>query len=263
MGNSLYSFVYRSYSSVQNIDFQLHEHNEYEIYMFFEGDAKYIVENKNYTLSHGDVIIIRKNEMHRVFHNSPAAYSSFVLSVSPQFFPENNCPEYEEAFINKNYGNKINSEIVHSSGLYDSILRLKKYSEGGADSPVVKAVVIEICYLINKISSFEAPYFTNLTTKEVINYINSNFRSEITLDSLCKRFYISKYYLCRIFKQATGLTVQEYIRQKRLTFAYELKKEGKTLSEAAVAAGFTSYSSFYRSYMKKYSKTPKEMTDNK
>lgn len=260
MESTLFNFSYYSDPSANNTDFQLHEHSDYEIYMFIEGDSKYIVENKNYTLSPDDVIIIRKNEMHRVFHNSPSKYTRLVLSVSPQFFSANNCPEYEEAFLStsSDFGNKIACEVVHSSGIYDAMLRLKKYYESGADAPVLNAVVTEILYIINKIPSFETPYFTNVTIKNVINYLNSNYKAEISLDNLCEKFYISKYYLCRTFKQATGLTVQEYVRQKRLVYAYELKKTGKTLSEAAFAAGFTSYSSFYRSYIKKYCSSPKE-----
>ena len=33
-----------------------------------------------------DMIIIRKHEMHRVFHNSSTMYRRFVLNVSPEFF---------------------------------------------------------------------------------------------------------------------------------------------------------------------------------
>ena len=53
-----------------NVNFQLHNHDSYEIYMFLEGDAKYIVEGNTYSLEPCDMIIIRKHEMHRVFHNS-------------------------------------------------------------------------------------------------------------------------------------------------------------------------------------------------
>ena len=258
MLNCDYSFESRTYSAAKNDDFYLHEHSEYEIYLFLEGDSKYIVEIKNYSLAPGDIIIIRKHEMHRVFHNSPAKYSRFVLSVSPDFFKT--CPEYEKAFLKSDTGNKISSEIVHSSGIFDAVTRLQKYTgeSGSIYSPAARAVVTEILYLISKVSSFETPYFTNATLKEIINYINNNFTSEISLSLLCDRFFISKYHLCRIFKAATGLTVQEYLRNKRLMLADELKKEGKTLSEAASAAGFTSYSSFYRYYIKKYGINPQK-----
>ena len=66
-----------------NAYFQLHNHNDYEILFFLEGDAKYVVEDKMYTLEPGDLIIIRKHEFHRIYHNSPTPYRRAVLMVSP------------------------------------------------------------------------------------------------------------------------------------------------------------------------------------
>ena len=44
-----------------NSNYQLHRHEEYEIYMFLEGDSKYVVEDKTYPLKPDDIIIIKKN----------------------------------------------------------------------------------------------------------------------------------------------------------------------------------------------------------
>ncbi|MBQ2889394.1 MAG: helix-turn-helix domain-containing protein [Clostridia bacterium] len=241
--------------------FHLHSHDEYEVYMFVEGDARYVVEEKNYSLSPGDVILIRKHEMHRVFHNSDTRYRRFVLWIAPQFFEKHSIGEYEAAFSENKFsvGNKISSEIVRSAGLYDAVMRLKKYSDNYNENytPIVQSIVIEIVYLINKISSFEATDTVNKPIQNIINYINRHFTSEITLDTLCEKFFVSKYHLCRIFKEATGLTVQEYIREKRLTYVASLKREGKSLTQASIEAGFSDYSSFYRAYVKRYGISPK------
>ena len=42
----------------------------------------------------------------------------------------------------------------------------------------------------------------------------------------------------------------------------ELEKEGKTISEAASIAGFSSYSSFYRAYVKEYGCSPRNDIKN-
>ena len=245
--------------SAKNTNFRLHNHDRYEIYLFLEGDSKYIVEENVYNLEPYDMIIIRKHEMHRVYHNSNAKYRRFVLMISPDYFKD--CPEYEEVFLKSSAGrgNKINSDVVRSSGIYDAVMRLKKYSDGYSlsESPVIKGTITEILYILNSISHFSVGDNSNNQLKEVISYINNNYTDEITLDILEEKFYISKYHLCRIFKEATGLTVQNYIRQKRLTYVSELKRQGKNLTEAATLAGFNDYSSFYRAYKNKYKKSPK------
>ena len=75
---------------------------------------------------------------------------------------------------------------------------------------------------------------------------------------LAEKFYMSKFYICRCFRNATGLTIHEYIRRKRLTKVRELKNTGKSISEAALEAGFHDYSSFYRAYVKEYGNQPRK-----
>ncbi len=246
-----------------NAHFQLHNHSDYEILLFLEGDAKYVVEDKMYTLEPGDLIIIRKHEFHRIYHNSPTPYRRVVLMVSPAFFQENSCPDYEAQFLNAplGTGNKIAADTVRSSGLYDAFLRYRKYSEEyllPADTPVLKSAIIEILYLINRISHFSSSDCSTSPVKSVILYLNNNYNTDVTLDALQERFYISKYYLCREFRKATGLTVHEYIRRKRLTRVRELRSQGLRINDAALEAGFNDYSSFYRAFQKEYGIPPRK-----
>ena len=262
MNKNTYNLSYATFKNASNNNFILHNHDYYEMYMFIEGDSRYIVEDKSYPLAPYDIIIIRRHEMHRVFHNSLTKYSRFVLNINPDFFREMNCEEYETQFLPSNTaGNKIDSNDVHSSGIYDAYLRLKKYSDNFTKSgtPVITAEVIEILYLINQITSFSKGDTKNKPIQLIISYINKNYSEDITLEDLSKQFYISKYHLCRIFKQATGYTPHSYITHKRITRVRELIQEGKNLTDSVNIAGFENYSSFYRSYLKEYGNTPKSL----
>ena len=261
-----YSFGDTTTDMPSNVHYQLHTHDDYEILLFMEGDARYVVEEKTYTLEPCDIIIIRKHEMHRIYHNSDARYRRVVLMVAPEFFRQNNCTDYEAQFLKAPSGtdNKINASLVRSSGLYDAFLRYKKYSQDGildAGSPILKATIIEILYLINKITGFSASDLTNSPVKDVIYYLNNKYTEDLTLDMLEEKFFLSKYYLCRAFRKATGLTVHEYICRKRLTRARELRTEGYSLSEAAMMVGFHDYSSCYRAYLKEYGRPPRSDMD--
>ena len=107
--------------------------------------------------------------------------------------------------------------------------------------------------------AFENPDAIEKPIKKIINYINDNYSHPISLDSLCEKFFISKYYLCRIFKKHTGLSVHQYIKEKRLLLFEELQKEGKSCTECAALSGFSDYSSFYRAYVNKYGKSPEKI----
>ena len=243
-----------------NKNFHLHSHAGYEIFLFFTGDAEYIVDEKKYPLSPGDIIIIKKQKMHRIHHLSNKEYNRLVFTIFPDFFVQNNCEELERIFLSDSpeIGEKISSATAKSSGLYDAIMRYSEYAKA-LDNPyttVTKSILIEILYLLNNISSFEETSVINENLSEVIHYLNNNFSENITLDILCDKFYISKYYLCHIFKQATGLTVQQYVKEKRLVKAIELRENGMPLTEAALQVGFENYSSFFRAFTKRYKTNP-------
>jgi len=246
-----------------NDNFFLHTHNDYEIYLFLEGDSNCIVENNTYPLKHGDMLVFRKNETHRIIHNKKTPYKRFILMVSSDFFEKYDCCEYETIFTDNTFddSNKINAEIVKTSGIYDAVMRLKNYTDEykNQGNPVAAGIVMEILYLISKTSSFEPHAKGSNLIKRVMTYININIDKDISLDKLSGEFYISKYHLCRSFKKSTGFTIREYINQKRLALVDEYSKEGKSLSASAALAGFKDYSAFYRSYVKCNNKSPKSV----
>ena len=70
----------------------MHSHKSIDFYSIFKFVAKSkdeiisIIENNTYPLKQGDMLVFRKNEMHRVFHNKKTKYKRFILMVKPEFF---------------------------------------------------------------------------------------------------------------------------------------------------------------------------------
>jgi AraC-like DNA-binding protein len=55
--------------------------------------------------------------------------------------------------------------------------------------------------------------------EQIIDYLQSHYSRKITLDELADRFFINKFYLTRIFKKHTGLSINQYLLQYRITKA--------------------------------------------
>ena len=92
----------------------------------------------------------------------------------------------------------------------------------------------------------------------VISYLNEYAGKDISLDRLARRFFVSKYYLCRAFKKHNGISVRGYINRKRIMYAKQLIDAGETASRAAYQVGYGDYSAFYRAYVKLVGKSPTE-----
>lgn len=58
--------------------------------------------------------------------------------------------------------------------------------------------------------------------QEVRNYLDSNYMHKISLEDLENKFFISKFHLSREFKKIYGITIINFLQDKRITKAKEL-----------------------------------------
>ena len=81
-------------------------------------------------------------------------------------------------------------------------------------------------YTNNNLSLAQNYYYKyNEQVQQIITYINENITESITIESLANKFYISNSYICRIFKAATGTTVNKYICTRRISIAKTMLAE--------------------------------------
>ena len=77
------------------------------------------------------------------------------------------------------------------------------------------------------------------------------------LDEIASRFFISKYYLSRLFKQVTRTTIFDYIANCKLNKAIRcLQHTDKTVNEIALECGFNSTAYFCKIFRSAMGVTP-------
>lgn len=99
--------------------------------------------------------------------------------------------------------------------------------------------------------------------EQVRNYIDQNLTQELTLEHLSQQIHFSKSHLSRLFLKRTQMTVQQYIRQKRVDFAVQLlKTSSQSIDEIAQSCGFQNISHFYRTIKANTGLTPSQIRLN-
>ena len=93
---------------------------------------------------------------------------------------------------------------------------------------------------------------------DILSYINQNINFPITIEQLSGEFFLSESYICRIFKAATGTTINKYICARRISIAKSLLSEGRSVTEAYEKSGFTDYSNFFKAFTKAVGISPKK-----
>ena len=71
-----------------------------------------------------------------------------------------------------------------------------------------------------------------------IAYINANLDRKVTLDDVAGAAFLSPSRFRHLFVEQTGLALRPYILWRRFLLVWELAMQGKSMSEAAHAAGF-------------------------
>lgn len=237
---------------------QMHSHPFYEIYCFLDGNAEYCVEGRRYQLSRGDLMLMRRGEVHH-----------YELS---------NCGRYERM--------GVHFDLPEDDTLFDKAHLLAAFDERGAgklnhypasafkdnhwEFYLRKITQAEdqrqaLCYLLPLLMEL-ADYFPRLQqlpsaaerdrAAPIMKYISQNLQEKLSLEKLCAQFYISKTHLNRLMRQSTGTTVWEYITVKRLFLAREKILAGARASEVYSECGFSDYTTFYRAYKQHFKTAP-------
>lgn len=92
---------------------------------------------------------------------------------------------------------------------------------------------------------------THETLNRLKDYLDNNYTSKISLDSLASMFYINKFYLTRVFKEQFGQSVNSYVIDKRITHAKQLLRfSDMSMEEISSDCGFFDANYFARMFKK-------------
>ncbi len=95
--------------------------------------------------------------------------------------------------------------------------------------------------------------------EKVLDYIHEHLDEPINVTNLAEKSCWSRWQFQRVFGNATGLTVAQYVRELRLSNAAELLLENQSRHlEIALACGFESEISFSRAFKQMFQCSPRE-----
>ena len=94
--------------------------------------------------------------------------------------------------------------------------------------------------------------------QQSLDYIEENLKTEITAAELAEMANFSLFHYYRLFQQATGLPVMQYILRRRLLHGVYAIREGSSKVDAALIYGFDTYAGFYKAFCREFGSTPSE-----
>lgn len=266
--------IYYSYNVTNNIsnDISLaevkktHCHPNYEIMHIIKGSGRFIIDGREYPIKPHTMFLLAPFEyQHIEFDEECAVYERQIL-----FFQLDDLTEEGKKIFQTMSENKkgmelfyppeaVTQKMLFNLGRYNELFDLPEMQRNAyAQLLLTELIVYTSMTRIDELRQLNI----NLAA-QVVDYINQNIGNNFSLDELSKRFFVSKYYLCRAFKKHNGISVHGYINQKRIIYAKHLIDSGESASAAAYKVGFGDYSAFYRAYVKFLGTSPTSNAENK
>ena len=223
-----------------------------------------MVENSEYSLKPGNILLMRPMEYHMAKIMDDAPYERYCVIFSEEMLNQID-PQRKllAAFHSRPLGR--DNIFMPSEFLGNDPLEFFKSMDVTDASPETKrmAVLSNLYALLWELSRAYESRGTDKTgnpayslTDKILKYMNRHLYDDISVTSISEHFYISASYLHRLIKNAVGTSVWEYILLKRLSAAQGEIQNGSTAIDASRKCGFKDYSAFYRAYIKRYGVSP-------
>lgn len=258
-----YTFIYRQRGkdSMYKI---WHEFGNRVMFLYSFSNGGNIVTHENiYPIKRGALYFISAKKSHYTMPSQPEKYDRNKLFLSIDFFKNvyNLCDsdEYSQIFSSNDkliYAQIPTNEQPKIEALFDQLQNQSKLPR------TEKAILVSICarllaYLDTYTTDSSALPVPSDCISRAIEYINEHIAEKLTIDEICAAVFMSKYYFCRKFKTATGLSIMEYILSTRLSLAQEMLLNGnQTISKISDQCGFSSLAYFCNVFKQRNGKSP-------
>lgn len=247
----------------------MHWHEDIQFIYVLKGEIEIVTLESRATLHKGDGIFINKNVVHLVDKVDACHYNSFIF---PDYFLRFYVGSPAEQIVSQIIGREDflvfpipninkNLPILHALKKLSSLEQNKTFLYPYEVLSTLSTLWLEF-YRVVHISEKENHKKNSQISNRMaifLQYIESHYKENVTLEMLSKSANVSKSECLRCFKSTLQTTPYKYLIEYRLSKAAELLKNTDMLIEnIASDVGFTHVSHFGKCFRQKTGFSPRE-----
>ncbi len=245
------------------------------LFYILNGNGSIKIENKDYPLHQGCAILFKSGTKY-VWQldekGVSALFVNFDYTMNFSNHTDSFHPVHSENFSESDILEKtdfedakiLNSPVyIKNATSVESNLRLlasefylkNNYSQEYLSSClkfilITLAKIAELTETSEKKKNYE-------TVRKVIQYIENNYRMDLSNETIGEYFHFNPSYLNRIFKENTGDTLHNFLVRYRMNLAMDLlHTTSLPINEIVATVGFSDIPHFIKSFKKITGKTP-------
>lgn len=256
----------------------LHCHDGYEVLMMKRGNVGMQIEDRMITLQPGDIVLIPPYVFHFACQQSSDTYCRVVLNMKETVIQsliarDESYRHITDVFYQTpDYHIHVNGSTLRQ--LIDIACALEAASGSKADAYgatiLSKSLLSIILVILNRqaassvapiLPQTQAPSMPKVVT-DVIHYVDQNLAGDLSVSGIAESVHLNSVYLTRLFRQYSGLSLQQYIIEKRLAEAKRMLRNGQSPTDVCYACGFNNYSNFSRTFTNHVKISPRQYQEN-
>lgn len=242
-----------------------HEQAVYEITYVLSGTGAFYVDDTVYTMQKGDLLLVRKGQMHNIISAEIEPLRFFYLGF-----------DFVEPIVNEKiaqlksfFDTNEQVQFHNAVSLQDTFMRVLSefISDDVLSNLLIEAYMQEIICGVYRI--FSRKFYKNYLLSgsnnsdeklvyDVINYIDVHLESMENLSALSAEFGYSYTHIAQKFSAFTGESLKSYHTKRRFEKSNEYLRQGYSVTKVAGLMGFKSIHAFSRAYKKYVGMAPRE-----
>ncbi len=231
-----------------------HEHRSVEIHFVVNGSVTFHLPDRTIDVMGDQAILIPANTPHKLQSHPGQIYYRYVL----KFTIEPLTDDPEALFM----ANTLDVREVKIIPIYGRVTELLEDSRREAAERVngfhtmIETNIINILMIVARLltDSAKATYAVRekkhtdqQRAQQIMEFIEADAMSDLSVDELAKRVFLSPRQIQRLVQQQYGMTIRELMMRSRYKQAKEMLKDpDRSIAEISASLGFSSAQSFCR-----------------
>lgn len=237
---------------------RLHHHPYHEISIVVKGNITYATKDYIAKAQDNCVIFSKAQELHNPFIDQTQLYERYQVKFYTNLITDNITDSsalieaISTSYIKQLNNRDFNELLINVKNLH-TLIQKKSDNETVRIQEILQLILLIIAsYNAEPVKVSNESYYIH----DVITYIKNNFHTQLTLDTIASKFFISKSKLIYDFKNYCNLSLLEYITLTRIEYAKDYLMNGYSVAATAEKCGFSSSSYFIKIFSKFTNTTP-------
>ena len=230
-----------------------HIHSHLEMVYICQGSAIATADDRSFEIGPGDLFLAFPNQIHYYEKREPVNIYLTIFSdaIHPQLqallagkLPV--CPVLKKQVLPPDLPRELGdvSRLFRSASAYDRMTATGR-------------LLAILGQLLPLFSYRQAPEDHD-SVKRILGYCMEHYTEPLTLDTLARELYLSKFYISHVFTGRMGISFPRFLGKLRIDHACRLLEKKVPVTQAAFGAGFSSVRTFNRTFQTEKGLTPRE-----